>query len=92
VLQGEVQPIPLVGHLGQAHVRDAHAGRGRLAGHGGDLQRLPVGRDGRVQATLGALDLAEMVAASDGQVALAGRLPAGDAGREGALGLGQPPG
>ena len=55
-----VELVALVGHLGQAHMRGARRRQRRPAGHGGGFQRLPAGPDGRVQAALGALNLAEV--------------------------------
>jgi hypothetical protein len=89
VLQGGVELAPLVGHLGQAHVGDAGDGQGRPAGGCGDLQPLPVGSKRRVQAALGALDVAEKLAGSQGRVDLTGRSKLGHAGGEGGLGFGQ---
>jgi hypothetical protein len=48
-----------------------------------------VGLQGRVQAALGALDVTEQLAGPQDRVDLAGRLELGDAGGEGALGVGQ---
>ena len=66
------------------------AGGAGATRRGGDLERLLVGPDRRVQAALGALDLTEEMAGRCGQARLAGRPPSGDAGREGALRLGEP--
>src|SRR5215469_11946671 len=60
MVQGRRQLVPLVQHLGQAHV--CHARMGCLAALAGRLQRLPVGRGCRVQVALGALHLAQVVA------------------------------
>jgi hypothetical protein len=81
VLQGSVELVPLVGHLGQAHIPDARGGQRRAVGRRGDLQHLPVRPGRRVQAALSVLDLAEVVAAWGNQ----GR--PGEAGSEVALGL-----
>ena len=62
----------------------------RPAGHRDGLQRLLVGLDGRVQAAQSPLDLGELDAVPCGQSGLAGRLPPGGAGREGALGFREP--
>ena len=66
------------------------AGRARPAGRCGDLQRLPVGAERRIETALGALHLAEELARNGGQVALGRRPPSCDAGSEGALGLCEP--
>ncbi len=87
--QGRVELVPLVCHLGQAHVRSARTGHGRAVGRRGDRQRLLVGAARRVQATLGALNLAEVIAHHCGQAALATRPPLGDGRRERAFSLGQ---
>ena len=77
VIKGGGQLVPLVQHLGQAHMR--HAQMGRLAADlTGDLQRLPVGRERRIQVALGALYLAQVVADPGGEVALASRPPLGE--------------
>jgi hypothetical protein len=60
--QGRVELVPLVGHLGQAHVPGARTGHGRAAGRPGDRQRPLIGVMRRVQAALGALNLAEVIA------------------------------
>ena len=54
-----VELVPLVGHLGQAHVRGAGGGPRAAAAAARRLQRLPAGPDRGVQPALGALDLAE---------------------------------
>jgi hypothetical protein len=59
VVQGGVQLVPLVQDLGQAHVPQAHEGcRAALAE---SVQRLPIGRQRRIQVALGALHLAQDV-------------------------------
>ena len=85
-----VELVPLVGHLAQADKRDACGWQARAARRRGDLQRLLVGPGGRVQAALGPLDLAEVIAGVGSESGLAGGPPPGDAGPEGALGLGEP--
>ncbi len=89
--QRHVELVPLVGHLAQAHVRGAGGRQRRPAGPGGQLQRLPVGAQRRVQAALGALNLAELVAAVCRQGRLADRPRPGDPGHERMLGLREPP-
>ena len=90
VPQGSVKLAPLVGHLRQAHLRHASGGQRRAAGRHGDLQRLLAGAQRRVQAALGALDLAKEMASPDSKGVLAGCPAFGDAGSEGALGLCEP--
>ena len=85
-----IELIPLVGHLTQAHIRRAGGWQWRAGGRRGDLQCLLAGPDGRIQAALSALDLAEFIAAPRGDGGLAGRLPPGAAGGEGTLGLCEP--
>ena len=85
--EGRVELVPLVSHLGQAHVRDARGGQGSPAGRCGDLERLPVGAGRGVQAALGPPDLAEVLVAPGGHGGLAGRPPLSDARRQRALGL-----
>jgi hypothetical protein len=89
VPQGHVELVPLDCHLGQAHVCDACRGHGRAVGRRGDRQRLLVGAMRRVQAALGELNLAEMIAHHRAQAALAGLPPLGDSRRERALSLAQ---
>ena len=62
----------------------------RAAGHGHDVDRLLVGAERRVQAALGTLDLAEVVAAADRQGAFAGRPPLRGNRRQQLLGFGEP--
>ena len=88
--EGAVELVPLVGHLGQAQIHGAGGRRKRPAGHRDGFQRLLVGLDGRVQAAQSPLDLGELDAVPCGQSGLAGRLPPGGAGREGALGFREP--
>jgi hypothetical protein len=90
VAHGGVQVALLVGDLGQLQVCRARGRRSSLTGRGGEFQCLLAGRDGRVQATLGSLELAEAVAAQGGHPGLAGRLPAGDAGGQALLGSREP--
>ena len=85
-----VELVPLVGHLAQAHIRRASGRQRRPAGRRGDLQCLPAGPGGRVQAALGPLDLAELIAGVCSESGPVGGPPSGDAGPEGALGLGEP--
>jgi hypothetical protein len=73
VPEGRVELVPLVGHLGQAHVRDADGGQSSPAGRRGDLERLAVGASRGVQATLGPLDLAEVLVAPGSHGGLAAR-------------------
>ena len=83
LLQGGVEFVSLAGHFGQAHIPDPGRGQRRPAGSGGRFLGLLVGLDGRVQASLGALDLPEQVTApghEDGPVG-----PPGDAGYQGPL-------
>ena len=87
VPEGRVELVPLIGHLGQAHIRDARGGQGSPAGRCGVLERLPVGAGRGVQAALGPLDLAEVLVAPGSHGGLAGRPPLGDARRQRALGL-----
>ena len=88
--EGRVEFVPLVGHLGQAHVPDARGGQGRPSGRRGDLERLLVGAGRGVQAAPGPLDLAEVVVGPGGDDELARRPPLGDARRQQALGLREP--
>ena len=67
VVEGGGQLVPLVQDLGQAHVR--HARVGYAAAVAGRVQRLPVGRQGRIQVALGALHLAQVVADTHGEKA-----------------------
>ena len=79
VVKGGGQLVPLVQDLGQAHMR--RAGDGCLAALAGLLQRLPVGRQCRIQVALGALHLAQVVADAHGEKAseeLAGRPQLGE--------------
>ena len=87
--QGEVELVPLVGDLGQAHVARASGWR-RPAGGDQGVQSLLAGQDGRVQTALGALEQGQRVVSPRRQRELAGLAPPGDAGREGAFGLGEP--
>ena len=90
VPQGGIEVVALVCHLRQADIRDADRGQGRAAGRRGDLQRLLIGPMRGVQPALGALDLAEEMAAPADQGELAARLPLGDARRQRALGVFEP--
>ena len=63
MLERRVQFVVPVGHLGQSGIGGTRGGQRRLAGHRGGFQRLPVGPHRGVQATLGTLDLAELIAA-----------------------------
>jgi hypothetical protein len=49
VVQRTVELVPLVGQLGQAHIRRARGRRRRLAGPGGGFQRLLAGPDDLVE-------------------------------------------
>ena len=60
VVKGGRQLVPLVQDPGQAHVRQAQMGC--LAALAGRVQRLPVGRQCRIQVALGSLHLAQVVA------------------------------
>ena len=80
--------VPLVCHLGQAHVGRS-CGRRVPVGRRQALQGLLAGQGRRVEAALGALDLGELIAAPCGRGELPGLAPAGDAGRESVLCLGQ---
>jgi hypothetical protein len=79
VVKGGGQLVPLVQDLGQAHVRQA--GEAGLAALAGRIQRLPVGRQRRIQVAPGALHLAQVVADAHGEKVLeelAGRPPRGE--------------
>jgi hypothetical protein len=71
-------------------VGDPRGGHGRLPLRRGDLQRPPVGGERRVEASLGPLHLAEVLADPHGQEALADGVQAVDARGQGARGFGQP--
>jgi hypothetical protein len=88
--EGRVELVPLVGHLGQAHMHCARSGQRRAAGWRGDLQRLLVGAGRGVQAALGPLHLAKEMAAPAGHGGFAGRSPLADAQGQRALGLREP--
>jgi hypothetical protein len=90
VPEGEIEVVPLVGHPAQGHIGEPRGGPRGPAGRPGDLQGLLAGPDGRIQTALAALDLGERISAPGGVGGQAGRLPSGDAGREGILGLRQP--
>ena len=86
MVKGGGQLVPLVEHLGQSHVR--HPQMGRLAADlTGAVQRLPVGRERRIQVALGALHLAQVMADPRGEVALASRPPLGECLGQSALSL-----
>ena len=61
------------------------SGHRRAARRRGDLKHLPVGGERRIQAALGPLHPAEVMARPRGQGMLAGRAPSGDAGGEAAF-------
>ncbi len=67
VVKGGGQLVPLVQDLGQAHVRRAR--EGCLAALADGVQRLPAGRQCRIQVALGALHLAQVVADAHGEKA-----------------------
>ena len=67
VVKGGSQVVPLVQDLGQAHVRRAR--EGCLAALAEGVQRLPVGRQCRIQVALGALHLAQVVPNAHGEKA-----------------------
>ncbi len=67
VVKGGGQVVPLVQDLGQAHVRRAR--EGWLAALTEGVQRLPVGRQRRIQVALGALHLAQIVPNAHGEKA-----------------------
>ena len=82
-----VELATLVGNLRQAHVGDARGRQRRPAGRRSEIERLLVGQDSGVQAALGALHLAEVLAAPGGDGGLAGRPPPGDGRRQHMLGV-----
>jgi hypothetical protein len=88
--QRSLEFVPLVGHLPHADEGDPSRRHSRSARRRGDLQRLLVGADRRIETALGPLHLAEVMATVGGRVAIAGRPPFGDAGSEGTLGIRDP--
>ena len=84
-----VQFVPLVGDIGQAHVARSRRGQ-RPARRAQAVQRPLTGQHGRVQAALGTPDQHQLVPAPRGRREMAGLAPPGDAGHEGAFGLGEP--
>jgi hypothetical protein len=79
VVKGGGQLVPLVQDLGQAHVH--RAGEGFLAALAEGVQRLPVGRQCRIQLALGALHLAQVIPNAHGEKAReerVGRPPLGE--------------
>jgi len=90
VAEGSIKLTPLVGHLGHAHISDAGCGQRCLARRRGDLQRLLISGERRVQPALGALDLTKEMAGRRGQGTLTGRVPSGDDCGEAALGVCEP--
>jgi hypothetical protein len=87
MLESSLKLVPLVGHLRQPHVRGARSRQGSAAGWSGDLQRLLVDGECRVQAALGALHLSELLVASGRQDGLADWPPLADSRRQQAPGV-----
>jgi hypothetical protein len=81
VAEGSLKLVPLVFHLRHAHVPDASDRERRPTGQRGDLKHFVVGGERGVQSPLGALNLAEEVAAPRGQATLTGCPPSGVKGR-----------
>ena len=90
VAEGDLEFALLVGHLSQAHVRDADNRESQPSRRRADVERLLVGPECSVQAALGALDLSEVMAAAELQIAVARRPPFGNGRRYRALGLFDP--
>ena len=88
VPQGDVEFVSLVGDLGQPRIARTGGWR-RPAGRDQAAQDLLAGQRSRVQLALGELDQHQLVAAPSDQRQLAGLTPPGEAGRQGAFGLGE---
>jgi len=87
VLEGEVQLVALVQHLGDPHVRLAGVVGGVAAALDGEAEAVLVGAEGRAQPAAGPLHLAEGEAGRHDRLQLRCRPPLDDQRGQGALGV-----
>ena len=90
ILQRTVEFVPLIGHVGQLHIRRACGRQRRPAGPCHGFQRLLAGPHGRFQPALSVLNPAQFVAFPGSPGRQADGPPSVDTLREGALGFVEP--